>query len=71
VSETDAVREGLYIFDPQAFGPHCRSVKLALYSEKAPKKPDTRAVDPQVIERIWQDFGPYRDLAATSSDGHR
>ncbi len=60
VSETDAVREGLYIFDPQALGPHCKSVKLVLYSEKAPKKQDTRPVDPQVIERIWQDFAPYR-----------
>ena len=65
VSETDAVREGLYVFDPQALGPHCKSVKLVLYSEKEPKKQDTRTVDPQVIERIWQDFAPYRD-AATS-----
>jgi hypothetical protein len=60
VSETDAIREGLYVFDPQAFGPNCRSVKLVVYSEKAPKKADTRAVDPHVIERIWQDFAPYR-----------
>ena len=60
VSETDAVREGLYIFDPEALGPHCRSVKLVLYSEKAPEKPDTRTVDPRLIERIWQDFASYR-----------
>lgn len=60
VSETDAVREGLYIFDPQALGPHCRSVKLVLYSEKEPKKPDTVVVDPPLVDRIWQDFAPYR-----------
>ncbi len=60
VSETDAVHEGLYVFDPQALGPHCRSVTLVLYSEKEPAKPDTRVVDPQVIERIWKDFAPYR-----------
>jgi hypothetical protein len=60
VSETDAVREGLYVFDPSALGPHCKSVKLVVYSEKAPDKPDTRAVDAQVIERIWQDFAPFR-----------
>lgn len=71
VSETDAIREGLYLFDPQALGPHCKSVKLVLYSEKAPKKPDTRVVDSHVIERIWQDFAPYRALIATSSDGGR
>ncbi|MCU1382164.1 MAG: hypothetical protein JWL71_861, partial [Acidobacteria bacterium] len=60
VSETDAVREGLYVFDPQALGPHCTSVKLGLYSEKEPDKPDTRPVDRQLIERIWQDFAPSR-----------
>jgi S1-C subfamily serine protease len=62
ISETDAIREGLYVFDPQALGPHCKSVKLVLYSEKEPAKPDTRAVDPQMIERIWQDFAPHRAL---------
>ena len=66
VSETDAVREGLYVFDPQALGPHCTSVKLVVYSEKAPEKPDTRTVDQQLIERIWQDFAPYRALVAAS-----
>jgi len=69
VSETDAIREGLYVFDPQALGPHCRSVTLVLYSEKAPTKSDTRVVDPHMIERIWQDFAPYRALVATSHDG--
>jgi len=66
VSETDAIREGLYVFEPQALGPHCASVKLVLSSEKEPKKQDTRAVDPRVIERIWQDFAPYRALVAAS-----
>ncbi len=56
VSETDAIREGLYVFDPQALGPHCKAVKLLLYSEKAPQKPDTRPVDPKLLERIRQDF---------------
>jgi S1-C subfamily serine protease len=56
LSETDAIREGLYVFDPQAFGPHCKSVKLVMYSEKEPDKADTRVVDPQLIERVWQDF---------------
>jgi len=60
VSETDAIREGLYVFDPQALGPHCKSVKLVLSSEKEPEKEETRTVDPQVIERIWQDFASLR-----------
>ena len=60
VSESDAIREGLYVFDPQALGPRCKSVKLMLYSEKEPGKQDTRTVDPQLLERIWQDFAAYR-----------
>ena len=69
VSETDAIREGLYVFDPQALGPHCKSVKLVLYSEKEPERQDSRTVDPRVLERIWQDFAPYRTLVAAGSGG--
>jgi len=62
VSDTDAIHEGLYVFDPGAFGPHCGTVKLVLYSEKEPEKGDTREVDPKVVQRIWQDFEAYRAL---------
>jgi hypothetical protein len=64
VSETDAIREGLYVFDPQALGPHCGSVRIVLSSEKDPKKQDTRVIDPRLIEQIWQDFAPYRAVGA-------
>ena len=60
VSETDTIEEGLYVFDPGALGPSCRSVKLVLYSEKEPAKADTLIVEPRVIQRIWEDFTPYR-----------
>ena len=62
VSETDMVEEGLYVFDPGAFGPSCSSVKLMLYSQKEPAKADTLIVDPKIIQRIWDDFAPYRAL---------
>jgi hypothetical protein len=62
VSESEAIYEGLYAFDPGALGPQCGTVKLVLYSEKEPEKGDTRVVDPKVIEQIWQDFEPYRAL---------
>lgn len=61
VAESDAVREGLYVFDSQALGPHCTSVKLGLYSEKEPQKVDLRPVPPAIVERIWRDFAPYRE----------
>jgi hypothetical protein len=60
VSETDTIYEGLYIFDPGAFGPQCASVKLTLYSEKEPDKADTRPVDPKLVQQLWQDFAPWR-----------
>jgi S1-C subfamily serine protease len=62
VSESDAIYEGLYVFDPGALGPHCGTVKLVLYSEKEPAKGDTRVVDPRVLQQIWQDFALYREL---------
>jgi len=67
VSETDAVYEGLYVFDPGALAPACGTVKLVLYSEKEPEKADTRPIDPKVIGQIWEDFAPYRAVTAPPS----
>jgi hypothetical protein len=62
VSATDTIDEGLYVFDPDALGPSCGQVKLLLYSEKEPTKADTLTVEARVIQRIWDDFAPYRAL---------
>jgi hypothetical protein len=56
VSETDAIYEGLYAFDPAALGPRCDSVTLVLYSAKEPAKADTQVVDPGILRQIWRDF---------------
>ena len=61
VSDSEAIDEGLYVFDPGALGPHCGPVKLVLYSEKEPANGDIRLVDPKVLEQIWQDFALYRE----------
>ena len=60
VSETEAIYEGLYAFDPGALAPSCGTVKLTFYSEKAPETGDSKAVDPKVLQQIWDDFEPYR-----------
>jgi hypothetical protein len=60
VSDTETTDEGLYVFDPDALGPQCSTVKLVLFSEKAPDKGDTRTIDPKVIQRAWQDFAAWR-----------
>jgi hypothetical protein len=56
VSETDAIYEGFYAFDPAALGPGCGTVTLVLYSEKEPAKADTRVIDPKLLQQIWRDF---------------
>jgi hypothetical protein len=62
VSENRTIDEGLYVFDPDALGPRCGTVKLVLYSEKEPQKGDTRVVDPKLLQQIWQDFAEYSAL---------
>jgi S1-C subfamily serine protease len=61
ISDSEAIYEGLYVFDLAAFGPQCGTVKLTLYSEKEPEKGDTRVVDPKLIQQVWRDFAPYRE----------
>ena len=56
VSETDAIREGFYVFEAGALGPRCTAVKISVYSEKDPQKADTRTVDPKLIEQVAKDF---------------
>jgi len=58
VSQTEAIDEGLYVFDPAAFGPACSAVKLTVYSEKEPDKGDARVVDQKVLQLITRDFAP-------------
>lgn len=60
ISDTEKADEGLYAFAPDALTPSCASVKLELYSDREPKRPDTRAIDPRMVQRIWDDFASYR-----------
>ncbi len=63
ISESGAVYEGLYVFDPNALGPSCGTVRLEVYSDKEPATADPVVVDPKVLQQIWQDFAPYREIA--------
>jgi hypothetical protein len=56
ISETEAIYEGLYAFDPVALDPQCGAVMLTVYSENDPEKGATDAVDPKVLQQIAQDF---------------
>ena len=56
VSQTEAIYEGLYVFDPAALGPQCGVVKLTVYSENEPDTGDARVVDQKVLQQITRDF---------------
>jgi S1-C subfamily serine protease len=60
VAEKNVIREGLYVFDHDAFGPQCGTVTLSLYSEAQPGRADTLAPTRTIIDQIWNDFAPYR-----------
>ena len=60
----EAVYEGFYVYDPAGVGPHCGTVKLTLFSDKAPDKGDTRLIDAKVLQQIADDFAPYRAARA-------
>ncbi|NOT24987.1 MAG: trypsin-like peptidase domain-containing protein [Acidobacteria bacterium] len=58
ISESEAIYEGLYVFDPDTFGPLCATVKLTFYSEDEPDKGDTRVIDQKLLQQITRDFAP-------------
>ena len=60
VTEKNVVREGLYVFDPDAFGPQCGTVTLTLYSEAQPERADALTPTRAILDKIWNDFAPYR-----------
>lgn len=64
VNATDASYEGLYTYPADAISPSCGTVSLELYSEKNPESVKVRVLDKKLVERIWDDFEPYRSSIA-------
>jgi S1-C subfamily serine protease len=62
LSETDTIREGVYVFGPDAVGPSCGEVRLTLHAETTSGKPDAIVLPPPLVERIWNDFAAWRDV---------
>jgi hypothetical protein len=65
VGQNEFINEGLYVFAPDAVGPHCGAVRLTLFSDKAPSKADPRTLDAKIVQQIWDDFAPYRASQST------
>jgi len=58
--KVDTTFQGSYEYLADAVAPSCGNVVLEIYSEKSPNTPETRPVDPATIQRVWQDFDPFR-----------
>lgn len=64
VSETGAIREGLYVFAPEAVGPHCGTVTFEVSSEKTPDRRETARLEAPMLARIGTDLAQYRSGTA-------
>ena len=60
LNEKNVIREGLFVFDADAIGPHCGTVTVSLYSDAQPERADTITLTRTLIDRLWNDFAPYR-----------
>lgn len=60
VSVNDATYEGLYVYGPDAIGPHCGKVVIELFTERDPEKADRVVLKPGSAEWVWKDFSSFR-----------
>jgi S1-C subfamily serine protease len=67
VNATDATYEGIYSFPADGIGPSCGKVTLQVFSEKKPQAAVVKELHEKTVNRIWDDFGPYRAQHQTQS----
>ncbi|HYB95736.1 MAG TPA: serine protease [Vicinamibacterales bacterium] len=51
VAGKGVLREGLYVFDREAFA-GCPTVRLSIYSEKEPLTADNKQIDPKLLQQV-------------------
>lgn len=68
VNVTDATYVGIYSYPPDAISPTCGKVRLELYSEKTPDKPEAKDLDQNSVNHVWNDFQPYLNGHAKQAD---
>jgi S1-C subfamily serine protease len=64
VNATDATYEGFYTYPPDAISPSCGQVVLEIYSEKKPESAATKVLDEKTVNKVWEDFAPYRTASS-------
>jgi len=58
--KVDTTFQGVYEYQADAVTPSCGNVVLEIFSEKDPNTPESKPVDAATVQRIWNDFDPFR-----------
>jgi hypothetical protein len=58
--KVDTTFQGMYEYQADAVTPACGNVVLEIYSEKDPNTPESKPIDAGTVERVWNDFDPFR-----------
>jgi len=58
--KVDTTFQGAYEYQADAVTPACGNVVLEIYSEKDPNTPESKPVDAATVQRVWNDFDPFR-----------
>lgn len=56
----DTTFQGRYTYPPEAISPTCGGMRLEIFTEKDPNTPITKTLDADTVQRVWNDFEPYR-----------
>ncbi|HVB39858.1 MAG TPA: serine protease [Terriglobales bacterium] len=62
----DAAFEGLYAYPPGAISPACGTVRVTVYGAGQDASPQFHPLSPALVNRVWEDFAPWRDAAAAA-----
>jgi hypothetical protein len=68
VNATDATYEGFYTYPADAISPACGNISLELYSEKDVVNAKVKSLSSATVNRIWQDFEPFRSQSRTQQN---
>jgi S1-C subfamily serine protease len=58
--KVDTTFQGVYEYPADALAPACGNVVLEIFSEKDPNTPESKSVDAATVQRVWNDFDPFR-----------
>src|SRR5215475_8091004 len=56
----DTTYQGRYTYPPESISPSCGNMTLQIFTEKDQNTPIAKTLDAETINRVWNDFEPYR-----------